>query len=213
MANPLFDQLGGNQPTRQPDDGGFGAMLARFYQFRQQFQGDPRAEINKLLQSGRITQAQLDADGVAIKAYDKTADNGLGSSDGYEGWYNVDNAKAELNQAVEELKAEGLEISAENPIHLDLPYPSGAEVYSNKANVFKKSVEEALGGLVEIDLVDCKDQTTWLYTGYYTSYGYENNYDLFDLSGWGPDYGDPKSYLDTFLQDYAGHVTKSLGIY
>lgn len=162
---------------------------------------------------GEITQAQLDADGVAIKAYDKTADNGLGSSDGYEGWYNVDNAKAELNQAVEELKAEGLEISAENPIHLDLPYPSGAEVYSNKANVFKKSVEEALGGLVEIDLVDCKDQTTWLYTGYYTSYGYENNYDLFDLSGWAPDYGDPKSYLDTFLPDYAGYVTKSLGIY
>ena len=162
---------------------------------------------------GEITQAQLDADGVAIKAYDKTADNGLGSSDGYEGWYNVDNAKAELNQAVEELKAEGLEISAENPIHLDLPYPSGAEVYSNKANVFKKSVEEALGGLVAIDLVDCKDQTTWLYTGYYTSYGYENNYDLFDLSGWGPDYGDPKSYLDTFLPDYAGYVTKSLGIY
>ena len=65
----------------------------------------------------------------------------------------------------------------------------------------------------EIDLVDCKDQTTWLYTGYYTSYGYENNYDLFDLSGWGPDYGDPKSYLDTFLPDYAGYVTKSLGIY
>ena len=25
----------------------------------------------------------------------------------------------------------------------------------------------------------------------------------------GPDYGDPKSYLDTFLPDYAGYVTKS----
>jgi hypothetical protein len=63
MANPLFDQLGGNMPQQapqQPNDGGFGAMLAQFQQFRQQFQGDPRAEINKLLQSGRITQAQLD---------------------------------------------------------------------------------------------------------------------------------------------------------
>lgn len=63
MANPLFDQLGGNQPQQahqQPNDGGFGAMLAQFNQFRQQFQGDPRAEINKLMQSGRITQAQLD---------------------------------------------------------------------------------------------------------------------------------------------------------
>lgn len=63
MANPLFDQLGGNTPqqaSQQPNDGGFGAMLQQFNQFRQQFQGDPRAEINKLLQSGRITQAQLD---------------------------------------------------------------------------------------------------------------------------------------------------------
>ena len=63
MANSLFDQLGGNMPQQapqQPNDGGFGAMLQQFNQFRQQFQGDPRAEINKLLQSGRITQAQLD---------------------------------------------------------------------------------------------------------------------------------------------------------
>ena len=59
----------------------------------------------------------------------------------------------------------------------------------------------------------CNDATTWQYTGYYTSYGYENNYDLFDLSGWGPDYGDPQTYLNTFLPDYAGYVTKSLGIF
>lgn len=162
---------------------------------------------------GEIVQAQLDADGVAIKAYDKDADNGVGSSDGFDGWYNVENAKAELETAIAELAEEGVEISAENPIHLDLPYPSGVEIYSNKANVYKKSVEEALDGCVVVDLVDCKDQTTWLYTGYYTSYGYENNYDLFDLSGWSPDYGDPKSYLDTFLPDYAGYVTKSLGIF
>lgn len=54
MANELFRQM------NQPNDGGFGAMLQQFQQFRAQFQGDPRAEINKLLQSGRITQAQLD---------------------------------------------------------------------------------------------------------------------------------------------------------
>lgn len=162
---------------------------------------------------GVIVQAQLDADGIPIKAYDPQANGGLGSSDGFDGWYNVDNAKAELEKAVEELKEEGLEITAENPIHIDLPYPSATEVYSNKANVIKKSVEDALEGLVVIDLVDCNDQTTWLYTGYYPSYGYEENYDLFDLSGWAPDYGDPKSYLDTFLPDYAGYCMKNLGIF
>lgn len=65
MANPLFQQLGGNQPNPQPapqapNDGGFGAMLAQFNQFRQQFTGDPRAEIQKLMQSGKVSQAQLD---------------------------------------------------------------------------------------------------------------------------------------------------------
>ena len=34
-----------------------------------------------------------------------------------------------------------------------------------------------------------------------------------DVSGWGPDFGDPSTYLDTFLPDYAGYVTKSLGIF
>ena len=55
MPNALFNQM------NKPSDGGFGNMLSQFQQFRAQFQGNPRAEINKLLQSGRITQAQLAA--------------------------------------------------------------------------------------------------------------------------------------------------------
>lgn len=161
---------------------------------------------------GEIEQAQIDADGVKVTVFDKDSTNDQ-QSDGFDGWYNVDNAREEMAQAVEELKAEGLEITAENPIQLDLPYPSSDEVFTNTANVYKKSLEEGLEGLVQVNLVDCNDATTWQYTGYYTSYGYENNYDLFDLSGWGPDYGDPQTYLNTFLPDYAGYVTKSLGIF
>ena len=81
-----------------------------------------------------------------------------------------------------------------------------------KADI-RAGIKEGLEGLVQVNLVDCNDATTWYYTGYYTSYGYENNYDLFDLSGWGPDYGDPQTYLDTYLPDYAGYVTKSLGVF
>lgn len=161
---------------------------------------------------GEIVQAQIDADGVKITVFDKDSTNEQ-QSDGFDGWYNVDNAREEMAQAIDELKAEGLEITAENPIQLDLPYPSSDEIYTNRANVYKQSLEEGLEGLVQVNLVDCNDATTWYYTGYYTSYGYENNYDLFDLSGWGPDYGDPQTYLNTFLPDYAGYVTKSLGIF
>ena len=43
--------------------------------------------------------------------------------------------------------------------------------------------------------------------------GAEANYDLYDLSGWGPDYGDPQTYLDTMLDGYAGYMVKCLGIF
>lgn len=50
MSNPLFQALGG----------GRGNMMGQFQQFMQQMQGkDPNQEIAKLLQSGKISQQQL----------------------------------------------------------------------------------------------------------------------------------------------------------
>ena len=49
MSNPLFQALGGNQN-----------MMGDFQKFMQQMQGiNPQQEINRLLQSGQITQQQL----------------------------------------------------------------------------------------------------------------------------------------------------------
>lgn len=51
MSNPLFKALGGNQ---QPN------VMADFQKFMQQMQGrNPNQEIANLLQSGRISQQQL----------------------------------------------------------------------------------------------------------------------------------------------------------
>ena len=162
---------------------------------------------------GEIIQAQLDADGVPIKAYDPAADDGVGSSDGYEGWFNPANAVAELNAAIAQLAEQGITVDAENPIYLDLPYPSNSETYTNKENAYKQSVESVLGGKVIINLVECKDFYEWYYAGYWAETGGEANYHIYDVSGWGPDYGDPSTYLDTFLPDYAGYMTKCIGIY
>ena len=53
MANPLFNALGGNM---MPENN----MLTQFQQFRKQMQGkNPHEEINKLLQSGAISQQEL----------------------------------------------------------------------------------------------------------------------------------------------------------
>ena len=53
MSNPLFNALVGNM---MPGNN----MLAQFQQFRKQMQGkNPHEEINRLLQSGAISQQEL----------------------------------------------------------------------------------------------------------------------------------------------------------
>lgn len=55
--NPLFNALGGGQMPGPM--GQFQNMVQQFQQFKQSFQGDPRAEVEKLVQSGKISQQQL----------------------------------------------------------------------------------------------------------------------------------------------------------
>lgn len=162
---------------------------------------------------GAIMQAQIDADGVKMKVWDPAADDGIGASSGFDGWYNVANAVEELNAAIAELEAIGIEITAENPIKLDMPYYSGSELRTNMSNVYKKSIETAFGGKVLLNLVACETSQDWYDAGYYTDFGDQANYHLYDVSGWGPDYGDPQTYLDTFLPDYAGYMVKCIGIF
>ena len=51
MNNPFFGAMGGGN--------GFMQMVQQFKQFKANFQGDPKAEVEKLLQSGKLTQQQL----------------------------------------------------------------------------------------------------------------------------------------------------------
>lgn len=55
--NPLFNALGGGQMPGPM--GNFQNMVQQFRQFQQSFRGDPKAEVEKLVQSGRISQQQL----------------------------------------------------------------------------------------------------------------------------------------------------------
>ena len=162
---------------------------------------------------GAIVQAQVDADGVKMKVWDPNGDDGIGASSAFDGWYNVANAVEEMNIALEELAAQGIEITTVNPVIIEMPYFSGSEARTNMSNVYKQSLESAFGGKVVVNLVACEVSQDWYWAGYYTNYGYEANYHLYDVSGWGPDYGDPQTYLDTFLPDYAGYMVKCIGIY
>lgn len=55
MSNPLFNALGGgmiqgNGPMQ---------MMQQFMQFKQNYKGNPKEEVQKMLQSGKISQQQL----------------------------------------------------------------------------------------------------------------------------------------------------------
>ena len=164
---------------------------------------------------GEIMQAQLDADGFGITVWkaDTTADNGHGTGDSFDGWYNPELAKAELAEAIAELESAGVTVDASNPIQIDFPYPGPSTNRTNQAQVMKKSIEEVLENKVQVNLVECASTEEWYYTGYYTERGYEQNYDIFDLSGWSPDYMDPCSYLNCFLPDYNGYMVYCAGIF
>ena len=60
MSNPLFNLLGGGGNMQMP--GPFGNMqnfMNQFNQFRQNFIGDPRQQVQQMLNSGQMSQQQF----------------------------------------------------------------------------------------------------------------------------------------------------------
>lgn len=58
MANPLFNMLGGNNVQLPGPLGNMQNFMSRLNQFRQTFQGDPKQQVQQLLNSGRMSQNQ-----------------------------------------------------------------------------------------------------------------------------------------------------------
>ena len=57
MSNPFFDAMGGgNLPGPM---GNMMGMIRQFNEFRQSFQGDPKAKVQELLTSGQMSQSQF----------------------------------------------------------------------------------------------------------------------------------------------------------
>lgn len=56
MANPLSGLLGGS--NQQPQNNLFG-FVQRFQEFKRNFRGDPKQQVQDLLNSGRMSQDQF----------------------------------------------------------------------------------------------------------------------------------------------------------
>ena len=147
---------------------------------------------------GEIVQYYCDKLGAGIKVADQI-----------DGWYNPTEAKARLEAAKEELG------DAVNwPITIDVVYFSPSDGNTAQANAYKTVIEEVLGTEnVIVNLVESTTQEDFLACGYRASNGEAGNFDMFYGSGWGPDYGDPSTYLDTFLGEGAGNMTKVIGLF
>lgn len=162
---------------------------------------------------GAIVQAQIDADGYPIKVWDPEANGGLGSSDGFDGYYSASNCQEYLAKAAEELAAVGVEISKENPIQIEYADPVFSEGGTNRAKAYKQSVEAASGGLIQVNLLPVQDNQQNNSTNYLISEGWENCIDIGIGTAWSADYADPASYLTLFLPYGNGYQTKNLGVW
>ena len=59
MANPIYNQF--NKGPGLPGMlGNLSNLVQQFNQFRQTFQGDPQAKVKELMDSGQLSQQQLD---------------------------------------------------------------------------------------------------------------------------------------------------------
>ena len=139
---------------------------------------------------------------------------GIDLNDGHDAWYNPELAKTFAERAKEEL---GDSVS-EWPIHIDVPVYAASENQKNMQLAMKKSIEDAIGEYVVIDLQFLEGNSSVYYSSFYNQpTGEDNSIDLVFDAGWGPDYGDPLTYLHCFdvhdgdMLNYSGINIESQG--
>lgn len=119
---------------------------------------------------------------------------GIDLNDGQDAWYNPERAVKFMELAKEELG----DAVAEWPVHLDVIEDGTDEMGKNMALAMQKSIEDAIGDYVKIDLVfmDNSEQVNDAF--YNNTRGEDNSMDVAFAAGWGPDYGDPYTYIHCF---------------
>lgn len=139
---------------------------------------------------------------------------GIDLNDGHDAWHNPELAKTFAERAKEEL---GDSVS-EWPIHIDVPVYAASENQKNMQLAMKKSIEDAIGDYVVIDLQFLEGNSSVYYSSFYNQpTGEDNSIDLVFGAGWGPDYGDPLTYLHCFdvhdgdMLNYSGINIESQG--
>ena len=130
---------------------------------------------------GALVQAE-------IAKSDDFADD-IDVNDGHDAYYDP----AKCLEYIDKAKAEGVQF----PVTLDLvTYELNARMM-NQAASLKNSLETASNGQILVDIYPL-DLDGYYANTYYASTAAESDWDISTATGWGPDYMDPKTWLNCF---------------
>lgn len=141
------------------------------------------------------------------QAYTELTGETVSLTDGQWPWLSKEKALAYLDAAQEEL---GFDISAENPIHLDMLCIDTSQRLVKSSQSMKQSIEENTDGRVVVELV-LRDSDTVQNISYYTNAWQDADFDISTFTAWGPDYADPKTFCDIY-SPVKGDYMHSVGL-
>lgn len=140
---------------------------------------------------------------------DQISGDGIRVQDGVDGWYLPTKAAEYFAEAKKEL---GEDFFKDGPVQIDIINYSKSSTLNSQAQYYKKAIEEAFGSeYVTVNIMDTSNLTNYNNASYYGESSDDMNYDLFWGSGWGADYGDPLTYLNSLSEN--GYMTKVIGLF
>ena len=135
-------------------------------------------------------------------AYEEITGTRVSLADGQWPWLSKENALAYIEAA----KADGITF----PVHVDMLVIETSDRLTKQGLSFKQSIEENTDGQIIVDLI-MRDQDTVQNIAYYSESWDEAYYDISTFTGWGPDYVDPKSFVEIY-SPVDGYYMHSCGL-
>ena len=135
-------------------------------------------------------------------AYEEITGTRVSLADGQWPWLSKENALAYIESA----KADGISF----PVHVDMLVIETSDRITKQGLSFKQSIEENTDGQIIVDLI-MRDQDTVQNIAYYSESWDEADYYISTFTGWGPDYVDPKSFVEIY-SPVDGYYMHSCGL-
>lgn len=127
--------------------------------------------------------------------------------DAQDPYYNPTKAKAYMAKAKAELTAKGVKFPIELDVAADVSYTKGMKMDQS----LKAGLEVLFGtDTLKINIIEM-DSDNYDASTYYAETGSQSNYDIGNTTGWGPDYGDPYTFLQT-LEPVVGALLTPIGL-